>query len=517
MRTKGIIAAGHPETARAAEIILQEGGNAFDAIVAAHLAACVAEPVLTSLAGGGFLLAHSADKKDIVYDFFVQTPYNKIPASELDFYPISANFGTTLQEFHIGLGSAATPGCVKGLFEIHSDLCTMPMKRLAEPALELATRGVTVNSFHAYIFEIVEAIYCATKEAKITFSGNNNNQRLVSEGDTLKLPQLAATLEALSYEGEALFYRGEIAVRIAEICHAYGGYLTRKDLESYTVVRRHPLQLSYHDANVLLNPPPSTGGILIAFALKLLDAQQIDQYAFGSRVHLDLLAKIMELTDKARIDSAAALSRAPNEWRLLDPVYLRQYRQQVSGYAEALRGTTHMSIIDNKGNIASMSVSNGEGCGHVIPGTGIMLNNMLGEEDLNNDGFHNWTPDQRMTSMMSPTLILTKAGAEIALGSGGSNRIRTAILQVIINLLDYGMSPADAVNEPRIHFEKGLLNIEGGFDYKVIAELVRKFPDHTIWQERNLFFGGTHTALHESLRFDGAGDIRRGGITRIVN
>lgn len=516
MHAKGIIAAGHPETVRAAEVILQENGNAFDAIVAAHLAACVAEPVLASFAGGGFLLAHTAENKNFVYDFFVQTPRNKVSDSELDFYPISANFGTAQQEFHIGLGSVATPGCVKGLFEIHRDLCTMPMARLAEPAMEMATKGVRVNSFHAYIFEIVQAIFCATTEAKYTFSGHAENQHLVSEGDILKLPHLAATLDALIHEGEPLFYRGEIAGRIADLCHEGGGHLNRRDLEDYNVVKRHPLQMSYHNAMVFLNPPPSTGGILIAFALKLLDDQKLARNTFGSRAHLDLLAKIMELTNKARVDNEALMSQSANDRHILDPVYLAKYRQLISGHAQALRGTTHMGVIDNKGNIASMSVSNGEGCGHLIPGTGIMLNNMLGEEDLNSDGFHNWTPDQRMTSMMSPTLLLTRSGAEIALGSGGSNRIRTAILQVIINLLDYGMSPVDAVNSPRIHYEKGLLNIEGGFDHREIKGLVKNFPDHKIWVERNLFFGGTHTVMHKSRRFDGAGDIRRGGIAQIV-
>jgi gamma-glutamyltranspeptidase/glutathione hydrolase len=201
---------------------------------------------------------------------------------------------------------------------------------------------------------------------------------------------------------------------------------------------------------------------------------------------------------------------------LLDPAYLAKYRQHILGRTESPRGTTHMAIIDNDGNIASMSVSNGEGCGHLIPGTGIMLNNMLGEEDLNSTGFHKWTPDQRMTSMMSPTLLLTADGDEIALGSGGSNRIRTAILQVILNLVDYGMSPADAVNSPRIHYEKGLLSIEGGFDNREITRLLGRYPDHKIWQERSLYFGGTHTVMKNSAGFSGAGDIRRGGVYRIV-
>lgn len=516
MKYKGIVAGGHPETVRAAELILREGGNAFDAIVAAHFAACVAEPVLASLAGGGFLLAHTKDNKDIVYDFFVQTPKEKISVADLDFYPISANFGTAQQEFHIGLGAIATPGTVKGLFEIHRDLCSMPMMRLVEPALALARNGVTINSFHAYIFDIVSPIFSATADAREVFAGQAKDHHLVGEGDVLGLPEFADTLEALAHEDDSLFYRGEIADRIAKLCREGGGYLSRSDLEKYEVMKRPPFKLTYHDSRVLTNPPPSSGGILIAFALKLLNDVQPAEHAFGSLEHLDLLCKVMELTNKARIDTELVKSHPAYDKDLLDPEYLDKYRQHILGRARSLRGTTHVSIIDKAGNVASMSMSNGEGCGHLIPGTGIMLNNMLGEEDLNTDGFHNWPPDQRMTSMMSPTLLFTSSGDMIALGSGGSNRIRTAILQVIINLLDYGMSPEDAVNSPRIHYEKGLLNIEDGFEQNEVTGLVGHYPEHKLWDERNLFFGGTHTVMRNANRFAGAGDIRRGGIANIV-
>jgi gamma-glutamyltranspeptidase/glutathione hydrolase len=132
---KGVVAAGHEETARAAELILQQGGNAFDAVVAAHFAACVAEPVLTSLGGGGYLLAHAPSNQHFIYDFFVQTPRAKRPAIDLDFKPIHADFGTAKQEFHIGLGAIATPGTIKGLYAIHRDLCTLPMDNLLEPII----------------------------------------------------------------------------------------------------------------------------------------------------------------------------------------------------------------------------------------------------------------------------------------------------------------------------------------------------------------------------------------------
>ena len=206
----GVIAAGHPATAQAAEEILREGGNAFDAIVAAHFAACVAEPVLCSLAGGGFLLGHRAGDKPIVYDFFVQTPRHRHPLSELDFFPILADFGTTQQEFHIGVGSIATPGCVKGLFRIHQDLCTMPMQRLVEPAIALAKEGIQLDDFQAYIFGIVQPIYLATPEAGAIFANPDNPSEIISAGQRLYFADQADLMDVLAREGADLFYRGEI-------------------------------------------------------------------------------------------------------------------------------------------------------------------------------------------------------------------------------------------------------------------------------------------------------------------
>jgi gamma-glutamyltranspeptidase/glutathione hydrolase len=165
-----------------------------------------------------------------------------------------------------------------------------------------------------------------------------------------------------------------------------------------------------------------------------------------------------------------------------------------------------------------MSLSNGEGCGHVVPGTGIMLNNMLGEEDLNPGGFHSWPPGRRMTSMMSPSLMTLADGRLVALGSGGSNRIRTAVLQVMHNVIDHGMSLDEAVNAPRVHFERGLLNIEGGFSDATTDELMERFPACHVWEDRNLFFGGVHAvSYHPASGFDGAGDARRCGLTIAVN
>ena len=516
MTSKGAIAAGHPETARAAAAILADGGNAFDAVLAGLCAACVAEPVLISLGGGGFLLARRAGGEAVLYDFFAQTPKVRRAEAEVDFFPIVADFGTAQQEFHIGMGSIATPGTVKGLFRVHRDLGSMPMARIVEPAAALARNGFRVDRLLAYIFRIVGKIYGSNAACRAVFGSREHPGELMGEGEMFTLPAFADTLEALAREGEDLFYRGDIARTMIEDCRTSGGTLTGADLEGYEVALRTPLELAYGGARLFTNPPPASGGILIAFALELLKGADLAAAGFGSAAHLERLARSMALTNQARIESRLHEADAPES--LLDPVFLDTYRRQVLGRPAARRGTTHISVIDAAGNTASLSVSNGEGSGYLVPGTGIMLNNLLGEDDINPHGFHRWPVDQRMCSMMAPTVLVQADGATVALGSGGSNRIRTAILQVLLNLLEFGMSIEDAVARPRIHFENDLLSIEDGFDPDPLAAVSKTFPNTEVWEEKNLFFGGVHAVRFDAGggRFDGAGDLRRGGVALIV-
>ena len=511
----GVVAAGHPATVQAAEAVLREGGNAFDAVVAAHFAACVAEPVLCSLAGGGFLLAHANGAKPLVYDFFAQTPQQQRATTEIDFYPILADFGTAQQEFHIGLGAVATPGNVRGLFEIHRDLCSMPMTRLVEPAIQLAREGIQLNDFQAYIFSIIEPIYLATPASRHIFADPDNPRKIIGASKLLQQHDQADFLEALAREGEDLFYRGEIAAAVSHLSHKGGGHLSRNDFESYRVKKREPLSLPYRDAQVFINPPPSSGGLLIAFALDLLAQVNMRDYPFGSSAYLQLLCSTMALTNHARSATHLDETVHPDATQLLNPAFLQQYREQISGRARSFQGTTHISVIDAKGNIASMTVSNGEGSGHIIPHTGVMLNNMLGEEDINPCGFHRWPLDQRMTSMMAPAIVLFKNGRQVAIGSGGSNRIRSAILQVLLNLIDYRMPVEAAVNAPRIHLEGELLSIENGFKPNELIDIMLEYPQHTVWPAQNLFFGGAHTVMSDAGNFYATGDLRRGGAAAI--
>ncbi len=507
MRSKvsgGFVAAGHPATAAAARRVLAAGGNAYDAAVAAGFAACVAEPLLASLGGGGFLLARTAGGEQSLYDFFAHTPLVRNPG-ELDFYPIESDFGSASQIFHIGRGAIATPGMVKGRFRIHRDLGTVPIAHLIDPAKELAREGVEVDGIRAYLQGVLSPILTATREARQLFAGAGT-----AEGQTWRAPQLAGVLAALADEGEELFYRGELARSLADAC-AGGGHLTAEDLRRYRAIRRTPLAFGYRGHRLATNPEPSSGGALIAFALKLLEDSPSPE-SFGSLGHLGPLLHTMVLTNAARSDAEReeldrhAILRAP---------FLEPYRRSLREHLLASRGTTHVSVADGEGNLASLSVSNGEGCGFVLPGTGIMLNNMLGEEDLHAGDLDSWSEDRRLASMMAPTVVERADGRLLALGSGGSNRLRTAILQVLVNLLDLDLPLAEAVRRPRIHFEDGRLDLEPGLPEAAVAALAAASGDHRVWDRPNLFFGGVHAVELDPGRrtAGGAGDPRRGGGT----
>lgn len=506
----GVVACGHPLTAEAAAAILRDGGNAFDAAVAAGFMACVAEPVFASLGGGGYLLAAPAGCPPQIHDFFVQTPRIRRPVQELDFHPVVVDFGTARQVFHAGLGAAATPGMVRGLFTIQRHLCTMPMRALLVPAIAAAREGVVVNDLQAYALRIIDPIYALSEPARALFASRTANGATLQAGELLRQPELADTLDALGREGDRLFYESEIAQRIAAQCRDGGGNLDVADLAAYRAIQRAPLQLGYRGTQLLTNPPPSCGGTLIAFALKLLESCAPHTYNFGAAKYLELLAQVMRLTDAARRE---ANMDSPDA--ILQPQYMQPFHATLQRAPCCTRGTTHISTIDTAGNIASLSISNGEGCGHLIPGTGIMLNNMLGEEDLCPRGFHRWPTAARLGSMMAPSL-LQLPGRDIAFGSGGSNRIRTALLQVIVNLVDHAMPLAAAIASPRIHLENDLLSVEGGFAANEIAQLPATVPIHKVWPERNLFFGGVHAVSRTRDELEGAGDPRRDGVARVV-
>jgi gamma-glutamyltranspeptidase/glutathione hydrolase len=517
--SRGVVAAGHPRTAAAACAVLAEGGSAVDAALAGLLAACVAEPVLASLGGGGFLIALPADGRHagrpIVYDFFVQTPRQRRPPGEIDFREVAADFGPARQTFHIGLGTIATPGVVKGIFAAHRDLGRMPIRRLFEPAVALAKDGVLIDGMQAYVLGVVRAIIEADPRMRALFESPTGSGALLREGERLIFPQLADALESIAVEGDDLFYRGEMGRLLSDDSQSKGGHLTHVDLERYQVERRPPLTLSLFDANVLLNPPPSSGGLLVGFGLKLWQALERTDARFGSSAHLGRLVTIMRATERARIEERVheRVADPAAAEMLLDPLLIARWLNELSGLAAALRGTTQISVVDAAGGVASLSVSNGEGSAYVLPQTDIILNNMLGESDLLTKGPEAWPRDRRLSSMMTPSIVREANGGIMALGSGGSNRIRTAMLQVLLNLLTFRMDPEEAIGAPRIHYDENILSMEPGFrDEAVMAACAGAQFKLEAWPAKNLFFGGVHLAQRSAQgALLGVGDARRGG------
>ncbi len=489
---KGAVAAGHPLTAEAAAEVLADGGNAFDAAIAALWMACVCEPVLASPGGGGFLTG-TANGRTRVFDFFTAAPARKMPDDELEFAEVTVDFGTATQVFHIGAGASATPGFVPGIFAVHERVGTLPMHRLTEPAVIAAREGVRVTALQAYLFGVVEPIYRWSDEAAALFAPEG---QMPAEGAILKNAALADAIDAIGREGLRIATQGEIAAAMAGVSASHGGHLGRADFAGYTVDLRKPLEAEAGDWGVSLNPPPALGGALVTAMLRAIDPEEAaDQLA---RAH------VVDAVDRF-------WRQAPTDpGRLLDEAGLRPTRA-------ATRGTTHISVIDAKGNAAAATVSNGEGNGRLVPGCGFMLNNMLGEEDLNPDGFHRWTPGARLGSMMTPGIASAKDGSLLALGSGGSNRIRTAILQVLLNRCLAGMRLQDAIDAPRLHIERGHLDFEDFFAASDRERLIPGFPDHRAWPDRNLYFGGVH-AVERTAKggFEAARDPRRGGASRIV-
>jgi gamma-glutamyltranspeptidase/glutathione hydrolase len=522
-RTKGAIASGHELTSKAAARILKEGGNAFDAAIAGCFASTIVECTLTSLGGSGFMTAYCGkDDKDYLFDFFVNVPgLGLTHKKEKDFFPVEVDFGTVTQQFHIGFASIAVPGNIAGLFHAHKKLGSIPIKEVMAPAIAYAKEGTKIDKMQEFILKILEPIFTYYEEAKEVFLKDGY---MLKEGDLLYFNDLADTLEHLAKHGSDEFYKGAIADRILEALKGRGALLTKKDLSEYKVIQREPLEVDYRGHTIITNPPPSSGGCLICYSLKLLEEFDLTKFPFGKKDYIDLMASVMAVTNNARgrhFDTKLFEENIAQEFlhekkidkshkELLKILSCSEECRYDDKIHNNLGSTTHISVVDEYNNAASITTSNGEGCGFIIPGAGIMLNNMLGEEDLNPHGFHKHAPGVRLSSMMAPTIVKRNGIPEIILGSGGSNRLRTAILQSIVNILDYKMPMEKAVNSGRIHYELGRVDIEPGYDITEAKELQSKF-NLTFWEKKNIFFGGVHAVSKKDGIMTGSGDLRRGG------
>ena len=533
----GVIAAGHEETAKAGAEMLKLGGNAVDAAVAAAFASFVVESSLVNIGGGGIAQIYSSNTGEaIVYDFFSNMPglqsKNGSSPTDLDFRKILVNFGSALQPFYIGRGSVAVPGAVAGLCQMVEEMGQLSLGQVLAPAIRIAHNGIVLTEAQAFTTTLLKPIFTDTPEIAAIFAPNGD---YIRSGQTLHFTELADTLEQLAQEGVSLFYTGRVAQKILADQTTYNGLLTETDLTGYKVFRASPIRLDYRGYTILLPPPSSSGGALIAFVLRLLETIPLKTLPHNGFEHIRTLSEAMRLANIARAEweesevnnSNPAIGKGVE--KLLSDSNIRTYRHKLSriltkretalesNTPKGPANTTHISVADAKGMIVSITTSAGESAGFVVGDTGVMLNNMLGETDLHPNGFHLLPPGQRIMTMMSPTLVLRKGRPILAVGSGGSNRLRSAILQVISNVIDFEMPLVEAVEASRIHFEANELQLEGGIAPKIADQLRDAGYRVNQWPERNMFFGGTHAVAYQSNQTDddtswvAAGDPRRGG------
>ncbi|WP_053733606.1 gamma-glutamyltransferase family protein [Nocardia sp. NRRL S-836] len=449
---RGAIAAGHPLTAEAGAAVLRAGGNAVDAAVAAMLTSCVTEPLLTGLGAAGYMMIARAGETPVLLDFSAQAPGHGAGATRAPLDPITVHFGDAQQEFHVGPSSVAGFGMPAGAAAA-TRYGTAPLAELVATAVKHAREGHRVNRYQAYVTAILLPL---ARSAGLT---------AFEEGELLVQPELAESLLRLGQDGAEPFYTGDIGTTIADTISSWGGDLTRADLAAYEVVMREPLHVRHRGRDIHTNPPPAAGGALLT----------------------QMLESLPDNPSQADLIRAMAAPKT---------------------HLNRLGSTTHLSVLDADGTACSVTSSNGAGSGISI--AGVHLNNMMGEEELSPDGFFSHAPGDRLPSMMAPTVVTGRDGVELVLGSAGSSRISGAVMQVVVNVLDRGMTAQEAVDAPRMHLGDDHLHVEPGIEPESELPVTR-------FRAPNMFFGGCQVVERTgSGLLRGGADHRRDGAVTMV-
>ena len=457
------IAAGHPATAQAGLRVLEEGGTAADAAVAASLASCVAETVMTGLAGGGHVIWYDgATGEARLLDFFVTVPGTHADRPVAPLEDVGVPFGNEVVHYQVGIASCAVPGVPAGLDELWRTHGRLPWATLVEPALGLARSGVEMPSAHAECLAMLAPVMTLREGARIYAPGGE----LLQAGDRLEQPGLANVLELMRDEGARTFYDGTVAETLVALMHERDGPLLREDLERYEPQWLDPVGTEYLGRRVL-----TRGGL-----------SQL----------VTTLSALPTLRGKPPAERALTLARV-----LEAPPY--------SGQGEQIGDTTNLTVVDQDGNACVLTTSLGLGSGDFLPGLDLHLNSMLGEVDLH---VHPLEAGARMESMMSPTLVVAPDGLEVAAGAAGGTRLRPALVQVLSGILDEGLAPQAAVDRPRLHSAGEIVRIEPGFDEEVYDALEGAGYDVRRFSAVHHYFGGVSLLA----RSGGASDPRRSGV-----
>jgi gamma-glutamyltranspeptidase/glutathione hydrolase len=447
---RAAVAAGHMATAEAGAEILEDGGSAADAAVAACLASCVAETVMTGLLGGGhgiYLDASTGTVRNL--DCFVAVPSGTGAPME----HLQVPFGQELVDYAVGASSCAVPGLPAGLDLLWRAQGRLPWARLVEPALMLARQGVAMPAAHAACLQMLAPVMTMREGAAIYRPGGS----LLHEGDRLEQPGLVSALELIRDEGARSVYKGSIAATLLALLAERHGSINEADLRGYAAEWRGTARASFAGRRVV------------------------------ARAGLSDVPETL-----ARYDPAA--------W----PASLLDALQPQAGAGH----TTNLTVVDSDGNACVLTTSLGLGSGDWLPGLDLHLNSMLGEADLIREPLE---PNERMPSMMAPTLVFDGDGLELAIGSAGGTRLRTALVGVLGAVLYEDLEPQAAIDRPRFHPVGEVINAEPGVDEAWLTELERGGWTVRRWPERHHYFGGVSAVG----RLGSGADPRRSGAVRL--
>ncbi len=517
--THAMVATAHPIASQIGMDILKQGGNAVDAALAIAFALSIAEPNASGIGGGGFLMIKMADQKETVMIDYREIAPGKATAEY--YYQNDASFS----EFtHGGEKSIGVPGLVACAELTLPKYGSMTAKEILAPAIKLATEGVEVSEkLNGMIIDNLEKIINYDATSVIYFS----DMLPLEAGSLLTNKDLAITLKKLVKKGWRNFYEGEIAETIATEVENQGGFISLSDIKKYRAKIRTPIVGTYRGYKIISTAPPSAGMFLIEL-LNIMEGYDVRSLGHNSAQYIHLFAEAMKImyADKTVNAADPDFYNVPVEY-FTDKKYARQKQNlinpQKAGFEYSSKtvttresnDTSHLSIVDEKGNIVALtqSINHWFGSGMVVPGTGILLNDHLGDfNDL--PGFPNSIePHKRPASNTAPTIILKDGKPFMTLGSPGGTRIISALSQIIMNVIDFDMSMDQAIEAPRVHCLKNILHLEGRIEENIVGELEKMGHKLKIHPDFDNFFGGAQgIIIQKDGTLDGGADSRRDGV-----
>ncbi len=466
--SRAAVSSAHPLASQVGTVIMKQGGNAFDAAIATQLALAVVYPGAGNLGGGGFLLARRSNGELLGLDYREAAP----AAASRDMY-LDAQGNANISLSQKGHLASGVPGTVAGLFAT-MPYAKLPFAKLVQPAIDLAEFGFVITEREAASLNNNRESFLkqSTRPTALTKEGK------WKAGDTLVQKELAATLKRMQKDGAAGFYEGQTAKLIVEEMQRGKGIITLDDLKNYTAKLREPLRFNYRDHQIISFAPPSSGGILIAQMMKMIEKFPVGSYGFQTPASVQLM---IEAERRAYADRAEHMGD-PDFWKvpvdtLISDAYLtermKDYDQSKAGISTQIKAghikvseeTTHLSVIDAAGNLVAVTttLNDGYGCKTVVGGAGFLLNNEMDDFSVK-PGVPNMygalggeanaiVPGKRMLSSMTPTLMLKNNKPYLTIGTPGGTTIPTSVFQALVNLIDFKMDLVDAINKPKFHHQ----------------------------------------------------------------